>query len=82
MKKGIPVPCLRDPKTSQPSVSFTMVAVSFGLCVVGLVGKWAKQLDGINMSEALQLFGLCATLYFGRKQQEKTAEQVPQAPSQ
>jgi hypothetical protein len=63
---GIPLPLLRDPKSGMSSVSLTMMAISFVICSVGLVGKFAGPLDGINLGEALTLFGVCASLYFGR----------------
>lgn len=66
-KKGLPVPVLRDPVTQQPSASFTLLVVSSGLVIFGLINKAAKLVDGIDMDNALQFFGICAGLYFGRK---------------
>jgi hypothetical protein len=67
MEKGIPVPILRDAVTQKPSASFTLLVVSSGLVIFGLINKAAKLVDGIDMPNALQFFGICAGLYFGRK---------------
>lgn len=64
--KGIPLPMLTDPKTGIASVSLTMLFISFNVVLVGLVGKWSKMLDGIDLSQAMTWFGICTSLYFGR----------------
>lgn len=66
-KKGIPVPVLRDAVTQQPSASFTLLVVSSGIVIFGLLNKVAKLVDGIDIDNALQFFYACAGLYFGRK---------------
>jgi hypothetical protein len=66
-KKGIPTPVLRDPVTQQPSASFTLLVVSSGLVIFGLLNKMAKLVDGVDIDNALQFFYACAGLYFGRK---------------
>ena len=66
-KKGIPVPILRDPSTQQPSASFTLLVISSGLVIFGLINKIAKLVDGVDIDNALQFFYACAGLYFGRK---------------
>lgn len=66
-KKGLPVPVLRDPVTQQPSASFTLLVVSSGLVIFGLLNKVAKLVDGVDIDNALQFFYACAGLYFGRK---------------
>jgi hypothetical protein len=67
--KGIPIPLLRDPKSSAGSVSLTMMFISFNLVLVGLVGKYSKMLEGVDLGQALNLFTICSALYFGRKLQ-------------
>lgn len=67
--KGIPVPMIRDPKTGA-SVSLTMVFLSFNIWVVSIVGKAAGALGGIDPSQTLNMFMVCAGLYFGRKFQK------------
>lgn len=64
--KGIPLPLLTDPKSGRGSVSYTMLWISFNLCVIGIIGKWAKALDGIDINQAQSLFYACAALYWGR----------------
>ena len=66
-KKGLPVPVLRDPVTQRPSASFTLLVVSSGLVIFGLLNKIAKLVDGVDIDNALQFFYACAGLYFGRK---------------
>jgi hypothetical protein len=66
-KKGIPVPIIRDPVTQQPSASFTLLVISSGLVIFGLVNKIAKLVDGVDIENALQFFYASAGLYFGRK---------------
>lgn len=66
-KKGVPVPILRDPISQLPSASFTLLVVSSGLVIFGLLNKVAKFVDGVDIENALQFFYACAGLYFGRK---------------
>jgi hypothetical protein len=65
--KGIPIPLARDPKTGQGSVSLTMLFLSFNMVIVGLIGKYSKMLEGVDIGQALNLFTICSALYFGRK---------------
>jgi len=66
-KKGIPVVVFRDPVTQQPSASFSLLVVSSGLVIFGLINKIARLVDGVDVDNALQFFYACAGLYFGRK---------------
>lgn len=66
-EKGIPLPMLRDPKTSVSSVSLTMMFLSFNVVLVGLIGKWSNALGGVDLTQALYWFGMCSSLYFFRK---------------
>ena len=61
------MPVLRDVTTQKPSASFTLLVVSSGLVIFGLINKAAKLVDGVDINNALQFFGICAGLYFGRK---------------
>lgn len=63
--KGIPIPLIRDPKTG-PSVSLTMLFLSFNLVFFGLIGKYSSVLD-IDLNQAIQIFYGTSALYFGRK---------------
>ena len=75
-KNGIPLPLLRDPTTSQGSVSLTMMVTSFAICLVTLAGKITKVLGEVDYSNCLWLFGITASLYFGRKLGKKTLEGI------
>jgi hypothetical protein len=66
-KKGIPVVTFRDPVTQKPSASFTLLVISSGLVIFGLINKIANLVDGVDIENALQFFYACAGLYFGRK---------------
>ena len=65
--KGIPIPVVRDPLFQTPSVTLTTVVVSFGMCVLGLIGKASGFLGGVDMSQALTLFGISSGIYLGRR---------------
>jgi hypothetical protein len=67
--KGIPVPMIRDPKTGA-SVSLTLVFISFNVWLVSIIGKAAGALGGMDPSQTLNMFIVCAGLYFGRKFQK------------
>lgn len=68
-EKGIPVPLVRDPKNGRGSVSLTLTFLSFNLCLFGTVAKITNLIGEVDMTNALWLFGICASLYFGRKLQ-------------
>jgi hypothetical protein len=63
--KGIPLPMIRDPQTLEGSVSLTLVCMSSFLVVVGIVGKAAGLIGGIDMTSAFNFFYASTTLYFG-----------------
>jgi hypothetical protein len=65
--RGIPLPMIRSPDTGRASVSLTLVFLSFNIVIVGLIGRYSKMLEGIDVGQAIQLFSICAALYFGRK---------------
>ena len=52
-EKGIPLPMLTDPKTKEASVSLTMMIISFNVVLLGLIGKAAGFLGGINLEQAI-----------------------------
>lgn len=64
VEAGIPLWFVRDPVKKQPSVSLTMMLISFTFYLFTLVnkfGKWFSDVDG-----AAQLLLITAGLYFGR----------------
>ena len=67
--KGVPVPMVRDPKTGLGSVSLTLVFISFNVWLASIIGKVAGVLGGMNPDQCLNMFLVCAGLYFGRKLQ-------------
>lgn len=75
-KKGIPLPLLRDPTTGQGSVSLTMMVTSFAICLVTLAGKITRVIGEVEYANCLWLFGICSSLYFGRKMNKHTIEEV------
>lgn len=66
---GVPMPTIRDPKTGKGSVSLTLVFISFNFCIVAMVSKWSDRFGSVDASQALNLFMVCAGLYWGRKLQ-------------
>jgi len=71
-EKGIPLPLLRDPKTDGPSVTLTLMLISFALAAGALVGKFSKLLGDLDTSGANYLFLTTAGLYLGRKMNSDT----------
>lgn len=65
-KNGVPILFWRDEQKKAPSVSLTMMLVSFILCILSLINKAAKVVEGVDVENSLQLFMICAGLYFGR----------------
>lgn len=63
---GIPLPMVKDPKSGKGSVSLTLVFLSFNLVFFGLIGKVTRLIGDVDMTNALWLFGICTSLYFGR----------------
>lgn len=76
-KQGIPVFFFRDESKKAPSVSLTMMLISFALCVFGLINKAAKLVEGLDVENSLELLLITSGLYFGRsfsKKVRKTEE--------
>lgn len=68
-ERGVPIPMIRDPK-SGASVSLTLVFISFNVWLVSIIGKAAGALGGMDPQQTLNMFIVCAGLYFGRKFQK------------
>lgn len=68
---GVPVFFFRDEQKKAPSVSLTCFLISFVLVVFGLVNKWAKFVDGVDVDNSLELLVITASLYFGRSFSKK-----------
>jgi len=69
--QGLPIVFLRDPVTKVPSVSLTLLIISFTLCLLSLLNKFAKVVDGVDIENTLELLIICASLYFGRSLSKK-----------
>lgn len=69
---GIPLPLLRDPKINGPSVSLTLLFISSLFVEAGLIGKFTKLLDGIDIAQSINWFMICAALYMGRSLSTKS----------
>jgi hypothetical protein len=84
--QGIPLPTARDPKTGAGSVTFTLVAVSGGMCMVSILimlGTCVAKLKSdftLNAETATQIhdafmsslefLGMSLGAYLGRKMQK------------
>jgi hypothetical protein len=77
--KGVPLPMVRDPQTLEGSVSLTLVVMSSFLVVVGIVGKAAGLIGGIDMNSAFNFFYASTTLYFGHSWIHKESKTDPKA---
>lgn len=70
-EKGLPIVFFRDPVTKLPSVSLTLLLVSFALSIFSLINKFAKIVDGVDVDNTIELLVVCASLYFGRSLSKK-----------
>jgi len=73
-EKGVPLMWFKDPLTKLPSVSLTLMLISFTLVLFGLINKWAKIVEGIDVDSSTELFLITAGLYFGRSLSKKISE--------
>lgn len=80
--RGIPLPMVRNPNTLEGDVALTLVVVSSFLLIVGIVGRWAGLLGGIDMQTAKEFFYASSTLFFGHSwvHKDKAAAQQPDDP--
>lgn len=65
--KGIPIPLLRNPRHNESSVTFTMVIISFLICILALF----ELFKFISFDHSFELFMASSALYFGRNFQKK-----------
>jgi hypothetical protein len=70
-EQGFDIIFLRDPTTKLPSVSLTLLIISFTMCMLSLLNKFAKVVDGVDIENTLELLIICASLYFGRSLSKK-----------
>lgn len=61
---------LRDPKTKEYSVSLSLMVISFVALLCASTLHLAKMTE--NTSSLTELFGICTSLYFGRRFQGKS----------
>lgn len=74
---GVPVPVVEDPVTHKGSITATMVVVSFGLCALGVVGKYSKMLGDIDLTAAHSLLAISLSAYLGRQYQKSQQAKDP-----
>lgn len=70
-EKGFPIIFLRDPLTKKPSVSLSLLLISFLLTIFSLINKFAKIVDGVDVDNTLELLIITASLYFSRSLSKK-----------
>jgi hypothetical protein len=67
-QNGIPFPLARDNKTGRGSYSKTFIIISSLYVQIGLIGKFTKLLEGIDMVSALSWFLICIGIdHFNRR---------------
>lgn len=72
--KGLPIPLFRNPRHQESSVTFTMLLVSFTVCVLSATGA----VPAVDFDHCFDLFMAVSALYFGRNFQKKdTTSAVP-----
>jgi hypothetical protein len=64
---GAPLPVARDPATGKGSVTFTLVAISGGVVLIGLLNSFANLFKGVDMTNALYWHGMALAAYLGRR---------------
>lgn len=67
--KGIPTPILRDPALGKPSVTYTMLLVSFLLTILSIFKIGSDKL-GLDFNQCLELLSYVGIGYIGRKWQK------------
>jgi hypothetical protein len=68
-EKGIPTPIMRDMVSGQPSITYTMLLVSFSMCVLSSF-KFGQEQLGLQFEQCLQLLSFVGIGYIGRKYQK------------
>lgn len=68
---GVPVFFFRDENKKAPSVSLTMMLISFSLAIFGLINKFTKIVDGVDVDNSMELLIITSSLYFGRSYSKK-----------
>ena len=76
-QNGIYVPLLSDPKTKLGSVSLTLLFLSSVYVQFGLINKFAKIVDGVDMNNALEWFLITSGLYFTRSISKRVQSDTP-----
>ena len=81
-EQGIPIPLLADPKTKLGSVSLTLLFLSSIYVQFGLINKFAKIVDGVDMNNALEWFLITSGLYFTRSISKRVQPEQPEKKSE
>lgn len=70
--KGVPIPMIRYKGEGNPAL--TVFVIASVLVAIGIVGKMAGLLGGIDMNNALQFFQASSVLFFGHSWVHKDAQ--------
>jgi hypothetical protein len=68
-EKGIPTPIFRDMVSGKPSITYTMMLVTFVLTILSSFKLGEEQL-GLKFDQCLQLLSYVGIGYIGRKYQK------------
>jgi hypothetical protein len=77
-KNGVPILFWRDEQKKAPSVSLTMMLISFVLCVLSVIGKFTRIAEGVDVENSMQLLIITSSLYFGRSFSKKMQSDKPE----
>ena len=66
-EQGVPLPMARV--NGAPTLTGTMVIMSFTTCLLGQIGKVTKLLGEVDLTQANYLLLICLSAYLGRKMQ-------------
>ncbi len=67
--KGIPLPLFRNPKHQEASLTFTMVVLSYAMCLLSAT----ELFKSVSFEHSFDLFMAVSALYFGRNFQKNNA---------
>lgn len=66
-ERGIKIPLLYDPISKAPSVTLSMMVMSFTVCIIGNIGKITNLIGPVDLTQSSYLFLMTMGAYLGRR---------------